>query len=97
MSNKLVSSPVQIDQSCEHSFAQVVLEGSPKLIHLVRSLYHPHFTNSKPEYIDELHKAIETLKQQNPSAHFLLGGDFNVGDVEWSNGAVRHGSIILKL
>ena len=89
VSNKLVCSAIQVeDANCELTFIQVDLVGSPKLV--IGAFYRPPFTDN--EYLDNLCKAVDSVRQKHPTAHFILGGDFNVGDVDWPTSSVPKGS-----
>ena len=94
VSNKLVASPVHIDDpNCELTFAQVDLVGSPKL--LVGAFYRPPFTDS--HYLDNFATALNSIRHKHPTAHLILGGDFNVGDIDWESTSVIQGSNTSKL
>jgi hypothetical protein len=44
---------------------------------------------SKGEYIEQLVKDITTIRSQYQSSYFILGGDFNLPDIDWESSTVK--------
>jgi hypothetical protein len=49
-------------------------------------------SSSDGEYIEPLVKDITTVRSQYQSSYFILGGDFNLPDIDWESSMVK-GSI----
>ena len=75
------------DVSCETTWASVTLADNKKLV--VRVFYRQ--PNSSTEQVEQLELAIEQVTHKfrnNNNITYLLGGDFNTGDIDWDRAAV---------
>ena len=86
ISNKFVTSEIKIEENCEATFAQIDMVGSSKLI--IGTFYIPPFTDE--QYTDTYCGVVEEKTETN-TAHFILGGDYNVGDIDLETLSVRPG------
>ena len=67
--------------------------GSPKLI--VSTFYRTLFTVK--QYTDTYYGVVEAIQQKKHTAHFILRGDYNIGDIDWETLSVRPGGIDVAL
>ena len=76
----LVGSIVHIDKTTEFIGIKV------KLLHgkavIISAAYIPP-NRTDGEYIEQLVKDITTVRSQYQSSYFILGGDFNLPDIDW--------------
>ncbi|XP_072051753.1 uncharacterized protein [Amphiura filiformis] len=76
-----------LDANCEILWAQVQLVGCKTLT--ICSFYRPP-DKKESQYLQELHDSL--AKIENPNEGILwLGGDFNLGDINWTDQSIRPG------
>jgi hypothetical protein len=82
----LVDSIVHIGKTTEFIGIKV------KLLHgkvvIISAAYRPP-NRTDGEYIEQLVKDITTVRSQYQSSYFILGGDFNLPDIDWESSAVK--------
>ncbi|XP_072014761.1 uncharacterized protein [Amphiura filiformis] len=76
-----------LNTNCEIVWAQVQLVGSKTLT--IGSFYRPPDKNDV-KYLQELHESISKIKNPN-SGIIWLGGDFNLGNIDWPTQSVLPG------
>ena len=74
---------LKTDGICELVWANVQVPGTNQLF--VGSFYRPP-DEDKPDYLSRLQSSLSRIPA---GAHGWLGGDFNLGDIDWSNECVR--------
>ena len=62
------------------------MEKQSKLI--ISAAYRPP-NRTDGEYIEPLVKDITTVRSQYQSSYFILGGDFNLPDIDWESSTVK--------
>jgi hypothetical protein len=62
------------------------MEKQSKLI--VLAAYRPP-NGTDGEYIEQLVKDITTVRSQYQSSYFIIGGDFNLPDIDWESSTVK--------
>jgi hypothetical protein len=82
----LVGSIVHIGKTTEFIGIKV------KLLHgkavIISAAYRPP-NRTDGEYIELLVKDITTVRSQYQSSYFILGGDFNLPDIDWESSTVK--------
>ena len=81
VAEKLVSSEpeeMKVEGSCELIWAQVQVPGSSHLF--IRPFYRPPDENDL-SYLDQLQSCLSKIPT---GAHTWIGGDFNLGDIDWT-------------
>jgi hypothetical protein len=53
-------------------------------------LYKP--PDAPDESLQELESSLQKVTGKYPNANMYLGGDFNLGDIDWKSQSVKHGS-----
>ena len=82
-----VESIVIKDVSCETTWASVTLAGDKKIA--VWVFYRQ--PNSSTEQVEQLERAVEQVTHKfrnNKNITYILGGDFDTGDIDWDWAAV---------
>ena len=80
-----VSSEVTIENNnCELIFVRIQLKDQKDLI--VGSFYRPDWTDD--EYMESFIKAVEGIRSQYKDHTVWIGGDFNLGDINWDTHTV---------
>ena len=83
-----ISEMPESDTDCEIIWANVKLKGSKHMY--IGSFYRP--PNSNIETLKELEKSIINLPKNSDNQHIVLGGDFNLPDINWNDACVTRGS-----
>ena len=86
VSEKFVSSEpekMKAEGSCELIWAQIQVPGSSHLF--IGSFYRPPDEND-PSYLDQLQSSLSKIPT---GAHTWIGGDFNLGDIDWTTERVK--------
>ena len=86
VSEKFISSEpeeLKVDAYCEMVRVHVQIPGATQLY--IGSLYRPHDQND-PAYLDQLNTCLSRIPV---GAHTWLGGDFNLGDIDWETETVK--------
>ncbi|CAG2210245.1 unnamed protein product [Mytilus edulis] len=83
----LITTEINIKTDCEIVWATLTVQGSFPIY--IGSYYRR--PSSKTDMIEELEKSIEqiTSKVKNNMPHIILGGDFNLPDINWDNTTVN--------
>ena len=79
---------VHLDTECEIVWVDLQLIGSRRLI--VGAFYRPP-NQSDPNYLEQLRLSLSRIKM-NRNTTVCLEGDFNLGDINWTNSTVVAGS-----
>ena len=86
VSEKFISSEpeeLKIDAYCEMVWVHVQIPGATQLY--IGSLYRPPDQND-PAYLDQLNTCLSRIPV---GAHTWLGGNFNLGDIDWETETVK--------
>ena len=86
VSEKLISTEpeeLKTDGKCELVWAQIQVPGSSQLF--VGSFYRPP-DEKDPEYLGHLQTCLTRIPV---GAHAWIGGDFNLGDINWETESVK--------
>ena len=86
VTEKLISSEpeeMKVEGSCELIWAHVQVPGSSQLF--IGSFYRPPDEND-PGYLDQLQSRLSKIPT---GAHTWIGGDFNLGDIDWTTDSVK--------
>ena len=86
VSEKFISSEpeeLKVDAHCEIVWVHVQIPGATQLY--IGSLYRPPDQND-PAYLDQLNTCLSRIPV---GAHTWLGGDFNLGDIDWETETVK--------
>ena len=80
------SQSIQLETTCETVWARVSLKDQKTL--LIGSFYRQ--PNCQVEQVEELNRVLESLANtRNSSCTTILGGDFNVKDINWGTHSVK--------
>ena len=71
----------ELDTECEIVWCKLNIIGCRTLY--LGSFYRPP-DRIDPEYLESFNLSLSRI-MSNRNAHVLIGGDFNCGDIEWSN------------
>ena len=77
----------ELDTNCEIVWCKLNIIGCRALY--LGSFYRPP-DKIDNEYLEEFNSSLSRI-MSNRNAHFLVGEDFNCGDIEWSHMQVPHG------
>ena len=86
VTEKLISSEpeeMKVEGSCELIWAHVQVPRSSQLF--IGSFYRPPDEND-PGYLDQLQSCLSKMPT---GAHTWIGGDFNLGDIDWTTDSVK--------
>ena len=86
VSEKFVShepEDLKFNGHCELVWAQIQVSGTSQLF--IGSFYRPPHEND-PEYLKQLKSSLSRIPI---GTHIWLGGDFNLGDIDWENDGVK--------
>ena len=79
-----------LDANCEMVWAQVQLVGSKALY--IGAFYRPQ-TQKDLKYMNELRQSLTIIKNSH-KGNIWLGGDFNLGGINWQNQSINQGTCI---
>jgi hypothetical protein len=86
ITDQLVSTTeYSFDSKCEIIWCKISIVGSKPLY--IASFYRP--TNDNPVPLTELNASLNKLSQNGSLPNIILGGDFNLPSIEWSNHVVK--------
>ena len=83
----------QPDSNCEIIWSEVQLSNQRKAF--IGSFYRPPSSNM--DTIEALENSINQLKRKSNNNIIMLGGDFNVGDINWDTLSVHPGANQIKV
>jgi hypothetical protein len=81
----IATTEYSLDSRCEVVWCKICIVGSKPLY--VGSYYRP--TYDKPEPLQELNISLSKLSKNGSLPNVLLGGDFNLPDIEWENNTIK--------
>jgi hypothetical protein len=82
-----VTSIPESDTQCEILWCKVMAPGAKT--QLIGAFYKP--PDATDEALLELDRSLQYLKSKYPNANIYLGGDFNLGDIDWQEQSVNQG------
>ena len=89
LKNNLVSAHrIDMDTNCEIVWAEIQIVGAKSL--LIGAFYRPP-SEKRVQYMEELRKSLAKIKNSH-IGNVWLGGDFNLGDIEWESLTINPGS-----
>ncbi|XP_072048916.1 uncharacterized protein [Amphiura filiformis] len=86
--NIIAVEQVELDTDCEIIWVEIQLVGGKKL--LVGAFYRTP-DNRDPAYLEQLRVSLSRVRL-NRNTTVCIGGDFNLGDINWANSTVVAGS-----
>jgi len=89
--NSIGAEELHIDNDCEMLWAQLSVIGVSSLY--IGAFYRPP-NMDQPEYLSYLDTCLARIPE---GAHLWIGGDFNLGDINWDSNSVRPSSAKPKL
>jgi len=80
--------PTKENKQIETIYCKIKLNDKPKQEMIVGSIYRP--SNHNIQTSKEICEELADIRSDNSKAHFWVGGDFNLPDVNWTNNS--HGN-----